>query len=55
MKTTGEAPAMIGDVTPMLVSFERHLRARNRSPRTIQRYGESLAPRASGPAREEAS
>ena len=55
MKTAGEAPAMIGDVTPMLGSFERQLRARDRSPRTIQSYGESSAPRASGPAREEAS
>jgi hypothetical protein len=55
MKTGGEAPAVIGDVTPMLVSFERLLLGQNRSPRTIQRYGESLAPRASGPAREEAS
>jgi hypothetical protein len=54
MKTGGEAPAVIGDVTPMLVSFERFLWARNRSLRTIQRYGESLGPGASGPAREEA-
>jgi hypothetical protein len=55
MKTGGEAPAVIAVITPMLVSFERLLRARNRSPRTIQRYGESLASRASRPAREEAS
>jgi site-specific recombinase XerD len=32
----------VGDITTMVESFTRHLKARNRSPRTIQSYQDSV-------------
>jgi site-specific recombinase XerD len=34
--------ATIGDIQPLLESFSRHLRAKNRSPRTVQSYNETV-------------
>jgi site-specific recombinase XerD len=37
-----QASTSVGDIAPMLVSWRRHLRAKHRSPRTIQSYEESV-------------
>lgn len=39
---TKTAQATIGDISPLLESFSRHLRAKNRSPRTVQSYNETV-------------
>ena len=36
------AQETIGDIQPFLESFSRHLRAKNRSPRTVQSYNETV-------------
>jgi site-specific recombinase XerD len=41
MERTAATPTMIGDLRPLVASWVRHLRAANKSPRTIQSYEES--------------
>jgi len=41
MERTTVMPIMIGDLRPLVGSWTRHLRASNKSPRTIQSYEES--------------
>jgi hypothetical protein len=42
MQTQQSTAPAIGDIPAMVVSFARRLRARNRSPRTIQSYEETV-------------
>ena len=42
MQTQQSTDPAIGDIPAMVVSFARRLRARNRSPRTIQSYEETV-------------
>jgi site-specific recombinase XerD len=41
MERIAVTPIMIGDLRPLVASWVRHLRAANKSPRTIQSYEES--------------
>jgi site-specific recombinase XerD len=40
---TDQTLAQAADLEPLAASFARHLRAENRSPRTVQSYGEAIA------------